>query len=135
VTFYKEYRGYEIHFEDANQGDLEHISWKVLGYGSEWSNGAARYRLDAYTAACASIDDIESDPYRFPINLVGYPDQSDGDVVSRDGEVLGRWRMSGAEPLEMVEVIPNGATEALFEDHFLGILCSNIRDWHESAQS
>ena len=131
MSFYREYQGYEIHLEEAEGNSPERLSWKVLGFGSERSNGVTGSRQDAYLAACASIDEIEANPHRFPINLVGYPEQSDGDVVTRDGEVLGRWRMSGDEALEIVEFIPDGAKEVLFQDHFLDVLCSNIRDWHK----
>lgn len=135
MILYREYRGYEIHFEESERGDRGHIVWKVLGYGSEHSNGVELSRQNAYMAACNSIDDIESNPYRFPINLLGYPLQSDGDVITQYGEVLGRWRMSANEELEIVEFIPDGSTEVLIKNHFIGILCEKILVWSDSVQS
>lgn len=131
MSYYREYRGFEVHLIEADP--RTGVSWKVRGYGRERSSGSAESRQLAFEAACASIDAIEADPYRFPINLVGYPEQSEGEVVTRDGEVLGRWREAGDESLEFVDFIPEGGEEALFRDHRVAILCADIRDWHESA--
>ena len=94
MAYYREYRGFEVHLEEGADGANE-VVWVVRGYGSERSTGSASSRQDAFIAACASIDEIEADPYRFPINLLGYPEKSEGEVVTSDGEVLGRWSMSG----------------------------------------
>ena len=107
----------------------------VRGYGKDRANGVAPSRQEAFAAARAAIDRIADDPYRFPINLVGYPRESGGDVVTRNGEVLGRWRMSDDEALEMVEFIPEGADDVLFRDHFIGVLCATIQDWYEGRES
>jgi len=135
VPYYREYRGFEVHLEDSTEYDQLPFVWRVVGFGGERSFGAAPSRHEAYFAARASIDHIQSDPFRFPINLLGYPDQSGGEVVTRDGEVLGHWRLSGDESLKLVEFIPLGASEALFRDHFIGLLCESISDWHEGKVS
>jgi hypothetical protein len=138
MAFYRDYRGFEIHLkedeQDAGKSPPRRVSWKVLGSGSERSNGVAESRQEAYLTACASIDEFEAGPHRFPINLVGYPEQPNGDVITGDGEVLGRWRKSGDEALEFVEFIPEFTKNVLFRDHLLGVLCSNIRDWHNGTR-
>lgn len=135
VAYYREYRGYEVHLQETvkNASDTtpECVSWKVVGFGSVRSTGSSECRQDAYHAACAAIDELESDPHRFPVNLVGYPEDPKGDVVTRDGEFLGQWRMSGHEALVFIDFIPVGSNEVLFCEHFIGILCSNIREWHD----
>lgn len=130
MAYYREYRGFEVYLEDEADGAGE-IVWTVRGYGAERARGSAGSRQEAFFAACASIDEIEADPYRFPINLLGYPEQLEGEVVTRDGEILGRWFTSGDEALEFVDFIPEGTDEVLLRDHRIGILCSSIRDWHE----
>ena len=94
------------------------------------AKGSTNSRQEAFFAACASIDDIEADRYRFSINLLGYPEKAEGAVVTRDGEILGRWLMSGDETLEIVDFIPEGTDEVLLRDHRIGILCSDICDWY-----
>ena len=90
-------------------------------------------RQEAFFAACASIDEIEADPYRFPINLFGYPEKLEGEVITRDGEILGHRVTSGDEELEFIDFIPEGTDEVLLKDHRIGILCSEIREWHEGT--
>ena len=136
MRFYHEHRGFEVHLgETPRTAEAGDVAWMVRGYGKERANGVASSRQDAFLAACAAIDQIEDDPHRFPINLVGYPQESEGDVVTQDGEVLGRWRMGDNESLETAQFIPEGADEVLFEDHFIGMLCATIRDWHEEREA
>lgn len=130
LAYYTEYRGFEVHLQDEADGTRE-VVWIVRGYGVERAKGSSVSRQEAFLAACASIDVIEADPYRFPINLLGYPEKPEGEVVTRDGEILGRWRMSGDKALEFVNFIPEGTDEVLLRDHRIGILCSDIRSWHE----
>lgn len=92
-----------------------------------------KFRQEAFFAACASVDQIEAGRFRFPINLLGYPNQSEGEVATRHGEILGRWQLLGDEALEFVEFIPEGTDKVVFRDHRIGILCSDIHDWHEKA--
>ena len=132
MAYYREYRGFEVLLEDEAGGDRK-VVWIVRGYGRERAKGSASSRQEAFFAACATIDEIESDPYRFPINLLGYPERPEGDVATSDGEILGRWLLSGDEALKFVNFIPEGTDEVLLLDHRIGILCSDIRDWHESA--
>lgn len=136
MRFYREHRGFEVHLGEASlTSKAGEVTWSVRGYGKDRANGVAPSRQEAFMAASAAIDQIEDDPYRFPINLVGYPRESEGEVVTRDGEVLGRWRMSDDEALEMVEFIPEGADDVLFRGHVIGVLCANVQDWHEGQES
>ena len=72
---------------------------------------------------------------KYPINLVGFEGGADsGDVVTHEGEYLGTWRFDGCEEFEQHEFIPDGETEPIFSDHFIGLLCRRIAEWHENGQ-
>ena len=132
MRYYREHRGFEVHLGEARGASQDgSVTWLVRGYGKDRANGVAPSRQEAFVAACAAVDRIENDPYRFPVNLVGYPQEDEGDVVTRDGEVLGHWRMGSDEALETAQFIPEGADDVLFEDHRIGVLCAAIRDWQE----
>lgn len=139
MPFHSEYRGYEIHIEEARRsGDHQSAgiaAWKVVRGRLERATGLASSREEAYLAACDAIDTLEADPYRFPINLIGYPDALEGDVITRDGEVIGRWRSSGDGALEFVDFLPDGADDVLFSEHFVGLLCQRIREWHQAQEA
>ncbi|MGR3795589.1 hypothetical protein [Vannielia sp. SX4] len=98
----------------------------------------------------------------YPINFVGHEEWLDsgyavrlasGDVITRDGEVLGTWRVVGydleAEPgvddeSGRYEFLVDGQTAPMFSEGFahldyrvsrgfaLSNLTRTIRDWHES---
>lgn len=102
---------------------------------SERARGKEASREEAYLSACNAIDVFEADPYRFPINLIGYPNAGEGDVITKDGEILGRWFSSGDEALEFVDFVPDGADEVLFSEHFVGLLCQRIREWHQAQEA
>lgn len=63
-------------------------------------------------------------PLLFKINLC-----EGGDVVTRDGEIIGVWKVD--ENLQ-VSFFPDDASKPLFPDMFLGPLCEQIRDWYEA---
>ena len=63
-------------------------------------------------------------PLPFKINLC-----EGGDVVTRDGEIIGAWKL-GEDG--QVSFLPNDASEPLFTDMLLGLLCEQIRQWHEA---
>lgn len=132
MAYYKHYRGFEVHLEEETHR-ADGVYWTVRGYGSQRATGSAKSRQEAFFAACACIDEIEADPYRFPINLLGYPGNSEGEVVTKDGEILGRWVMSDDDALELVDFIPEDTDKALLQLHRIGMLCAGIRDWHEGT--
>ncbi|MGO7873947.1 hypothetical protein AB9F42_31990 [Rhizobium leguminosarum] len=65
-------------------------------------------------------------PLRFPINLC-----DEGSVVTKDGEFLGTWTM---DEHEHPSFTPDGASEPLLFHVLVGLLCLNIRAWHEGAE-
>ncbi|MCX7568197.1 hypothetical protein OS189_17790 [Sulfitobacter sp. F26169L] len=91
---------------------------KVIASGTE---------LDKATAANKAIGAAEvhlAKPYRFKINLC-----DDGSVVTGDGEYLGSWkRDENGHP----SFTPDGESEVLFFEMWIGMLCQKIADWHEA---
>ena len=99
----------------------------------------------------------------YPINFVGHDewiqsgyvlDLAGGDVITRDGEVLGTWRVveydPDAEPgvgdeSGRYEFIMNGQDAAMFSEKFMFLdyrvsrgralwdITRTIREWHEAA--
>jgi hypothetical protein len=63
-------------------------------------------------------------PLPFKINLC-----EGGDVVTRDGEIVGVWKL---DENAQVSFLPNDASEPLFTDMPLGRLCEQIREWYEA---
>ena len=95
----------------------------------------------------------------FPINLVGHREWMDsgyaldlarGDVITRDGEVLGTWRVVDYDPAVpddsggRYEFVPNGQDAAMLTEEFayldyrahrglaLSRLVQAIREWYEA---
>lgn len=64
----------------------------------------------------------------YPINLLGWGEAESGDVVTRDGEYLGRWH---ADLEGHPGFIPDGHSVIVFYDMFLGHFCQSIREWVE----
>lgn len=63
-------------------------------------------------------------PLPFKINLC-----DDGSVVTDEGEIIGTWQMDeNAHP----SFFPNGSSEPLFFDVFVGLLCKQIGEWHDA---
>ncbi|MDQ0421117.1 hypothetical protein J2045_002144 [Peteryoungia aggregata LMG 23059] len=67
----------------------------------------------------------------YKIILCGWEEGETGDVITRDGEYLGTW--------ELVDdvfhaFIPDGETEHLFFEPFLGMLCWKVWEWHEERE-
>lgn len=62
---------------------------------------------------------------RFRINLL-----EDGSVVTADGEYLGTWQTDESDAF--YEFIPDGKSEPLFSDVFMGPFCKVIENWHNS---
>lgn len=99
----------------------------------------------------------------YPINFVGHDEwmengyalsRSSGDVITRDGEVLGTWRVVDYDPEAepgvddesgCYEFVLNEQVNAMFSEHFsfldyrvsrglaLSKLIRTIREWHEAA--
>ncbi|OWV39972.1 hypothetical protein [Mameliella alba] len=97
----------------------------------------------------------------YPINFVGHDewmesgyalDLAQGDVITRDGEVLGTWRVVAYDPnLDTqggrYEFVADGQERAVLAEAFgvldsrinrglaLSTLTRAIRDWHETSPS
>ena len=63
-------------------------------------------------------------PLPFKVNLC-----DDGSVVTEDGEIIGTWWM---DEHEHPSFFPNGSSEPLFFDVFVGSLCRRIGEWHDA---
>lgn len=101
---------------------ISSFTWTARAYGNEVGEGTAPSRQAAFEDACHACDQWLDRPYRFSINLC-----EDGSVVTEDGEYLGTW-IADAE--DHPSFIPDGATEPLFSDYWIGSLCKQIADWH-----
>lgn len=65
---------------------------------------------------------------RYPINLL--PDQT---VVTKDGEYLGTWDTDETDAF--YEFTPDGRSEPIFSDPFVGDLCKMIIEWHSKRSA
>ena len=86
----------------------------------------------------------------YPINFIGYEDgNTGGDVVTRYGEILGKWTFTKDEEEEtgVFHFIVDGKAEPLFSESVaflssgmltglaLSTICRSIRDWHEEKDT
>ena len=97
--------------------------------------------------------------YTYPINFVGHdqwmnsgydPGLSHGDVITRDGEIIGKWRVVGYDPNDeysggRVEFTASGKDAVKFTEYFasldvrmsrgfaLSTLTRTIREWYEAS--
>jgi len=83
----------------------------------EWTKEDSANLVQAYGVSL-------SEPLRFTINLC-----NDGSVVTGEGEFIGTWEM---DENEHPSFYPDGASEPLFIDVFVGLLCQRIAEWHEA---
>ena len=85
----------------------------------------------------------------YPINLVDFEDDAtEGDVVTRYGAFLGRWKVGGTDDAEVecLEFVAHGETAVMFAETYridigmlrgmaLSAFCGAIRDWHEAGEA
>lgn len=71
-------------------------------------------------------------PDHWHIKFFGYGEADSGDVVTRDGEIIGIW---SSDENGHCSFTPNGFEAPILFDVFLGRLCSAITEWHEGAAS
>ena len=66
----------------------------------------------------------------YDYNLLDYGKSHSGDVVTKEGEVIGSWSLSedGNRPIDF---IPNGHDEPLFTKVFVGQLIQKIKEWQK----
>jgi hypothetical protein len=127
IKTYFEHRGAEIHidevYSEANEERSLTFEWLAKSYEKEIGTGTEIDKSTAATRAMQVCDEFLDQPYRFKINLC-----DDGSVVTRDGEYLGIWKV---DENDHPSFIPDGSTEVLFFEMWIGLLCEKIVAWHE----
>lgn len=75
-----------------------------------------------------------ADPDHWHVSLDGYGDREkfSGDVISKDGEVLGTWVL---DPEGHPGFIPLGETEEVISSFWIGEFCKLIKEWHEEREA
>ena len=63
---------------------------------------------------------------RFSINLL-----EDGSVITIDGEYIGTWSTDDLTDA-FYQFTPEGTSNPLFTNPFVGFLCKEIEDWHNN---
>lgn len=107
--------------------------------------------------SCSVFGGLQVTDLAYPINFIGYeewvdsgydPTMSSGDVITRDGEVIGTWRVVGCDPDDDcsegdIEFVAIGEEAARFSEGFalldvrgsrglaLSRLTRAIRQWYE----
>ncbi|CAN0304175.1 unnamed protein product, partial [Chrysoparadoxa australica] len=128
IKTYTEHKGVEIHIDEVvssgSGGGYLTFEWMAKSCGRVIGSGV---ELDKATAARNSIAAAEkhtAQPHRFKVNLC-----DDGSVVTRDGEYLGTWQM---DENDHPSFTPDGETEVLFFEMWVGLLCKKIAAWLEA---
>lgn len=128
IKTYIEHKGVEIHIDEvtSNEASERHLffEWMAKSYGKVIGSGMEPDKATAANKAIATAEEHLAQPYRFKINLC-----EDGSVVTRDGEYLGNWEM---DENDHPSFTPDGETEVLFFEMWIGLLCQKIADWHEA---
>lgn len=63
--------------------------------------------------------------------LEHYGEREDGDVITKDGDLIGRW---AADENDHCSFTPYGAQEPIFVNPMLGLFCAQIAEWHDAQQ-
>ena len=69
---------------------------------------------------------------KYPINLIGYRDSIKGDVITKEGEVIGTWAVSDDDH-EFLLFFAEGSDTLEFENPHLGYFLAQISDWHQNS--
>ena len=67
----------------------------------------------------------------YRITLDGHGEHSSGDVITRDGEVIGTWRTDDNDFDDFYQFIPDGEKEPTIQSYMLGLFCFEIAEWHD----
>jgi hypothetical protein len=68
----------------------------------------------------------------FHVILDGYGEQDTGDVITKDGEVIGTWVL---DPEDHPGFIPLGGQEVIIWNWMIGPFCKEILAWYEEAEA
>lgn len=71
-------------------------------------------------------------PDHWRVMLEGHREGNAGDVITRDGEVIGTWSLVDDV---FYTFVPTGMDEYIFLEPHLGLLCSAIAEWHEGQET
>ncbi|MBX8800540.1 hypothetical protein [Pseudochrobactrum asaccharolyticum] len=71
-------------------------------------------------------------PHYWKVLLDGYGEVESGDVITKDGEIIGTWSLVDDV---FYTFTPDGEEDYLFFDPFLGLLCCNIAEWHAEKEA
>lgn len=67
----------------------------------------------------------------YAINLLGAYEEEDGDVATKDGEIIGTWTLvHGA----LYNFTPTDGDKPIFTDPFVWSLCNRIGEWLEAQE-
>ncbi|MGV8832166.1 MAG: hypothetical protein ACOH2N_09340 [Devosia sp.] len=70
----------------------------------------------------------------YRITLDGHGERLSGEVITRDGEVIGSWRTDENDLDDFYQFIPDGEQEPTIQSYNLGMFCFDIEEWHEGRQ-
>ena len=65
------------------------------------------------------------------VMLEGYRERDSGDVITKDGEIIGTW---ASDENDFCSFTPNGEQEPIFMHPMLGPFCTLVAEWHEGQQ-
>lgn len=71
-------------------------------------------------------------PHYWKVLLDGYGEGETGDVITKDGEIIGTWSIVDDV---FYTFTPDGEDDYLFFDPFLGLLCHSIAEWHAEKEA
>ena len=68
----------------------------------------------------------------YHVIMDGYGDKESGDVVTKDGEIIGTWVL---DPEDHPGFIPLSGTEQIIWSPWFGQFCKLVKEWHEERQA
>lgn len=77
------------------------------------------------------MTDEFQDHFHVLIDGYGEDGKEEGDVITQDGEVIGTWSI---DLNDFLYFTPNGQAEHIIGGPFFGIVCKEIREWHEEQE-
>lgn len=72
------------------------------------------------------------DHYHVYMDGYGDRERDSGDVITKDGEVIGTWVL---DPEDHPGFIPLGETEEVIWSPWIGEFCRLVKEWHEEREA